>query len=322
MNEVNDHHNTNEFSKQIQKVAKNELCESQCIREQSLEQLRNWLSKNMDILNMRCDDGFLLRFLRAKKFSVTLAQQTILKYLNIKRTFPHLSTELDILDAKLNDIISSGYIFATPKRDKNNRRVIIVNAKGFNAKLYGSSEQAKVHFLTYECLMEDPITQVVGVTHIGNFSGVTTQHVTNWKPSEFARFFKWGEQSLPMRHKEIHLINLPSGLKWLIEFAKGRVSLKIRNRLTVHSNAEELCKSIDPECLPRELGGRMSTKEMLDLWKRELLKKRDIILKLDEITLLTDCGIQCKRSGKLKNSTDFLKHYENLQGSFRKLEID
>ncbi|KAI9588572.1 hypothetical protein GQX74_004417 [Glossina fuscipes] len=68
------------------------------------------------------------------------------------------------------------------------------------------------------------------------------------------------------------------------------------------SNAEELCKAIDPECLPQELGGRMSTEEMLKLWKCELLEKRETILKLDEITLLTDCGIQyyptkCKRSG-------------------------
>ncbi|XP_037879594.1 retinaldehyde-binding protein 1 isoform X1 [Glossina fuscipes] len=321
MNGVTDY-NANEFPKHLLKAAKKELHEDQWTREQSLQQLRNWLSKNMDILNMRCDDGFLLRFLRAKKFNVPLAQQSILKYLNIKRTFPHLSTQLDLLDAKLNDIISSGYIFATPKRDKNGRRVVIVNAKGFNAKLYGSSEQAKVHFLTYEFLMEDPLTQMVGVTHIGNFSGVTTHHITNWKPGEFARVFKWGEQSLPMRHKEIHLINLPSGLKWLVEFAKTRVSLKIRKRLTVHSNAEELCKAIDPECLPQELGGRMSTEEMLKLWKCELLEKRETILKLDEITLLTDCGIQCKKSGKLKNVAHFLKHYECLEGSFRKLEID
>lgn len=313
------------LSESLLKVAKRELREDKCTRDQSLDQFRNWLSKNEDVLNVRMDDHFLLRFLRAKKFSVPMAEQTLLKYLNLKRTFPHMSAQLDFLDPRLNDIISSGYIFATPKRDKNGRRVIIINAKGFNAKQYTSMDQAKAHFLTYEYLMEDPQTQVVGLTHVGDFSGVSTAHVTNWNPTEFARLFKWGEQSLPLRHKEIHLVNVPSTLKWMIDFVKNRVSSKIRNRLTVYTNDKDVCKVVDTECLPLELGGKMPLKEMVELWKQELAQKRDIILNIDQMKLVSDRGIQRKSSYNSEKSSaqpTFVSQIESIQGSFRKLEFD
>lgn len=307
------------------KIAKHELREDKCTREQSLEQFRNWLTKNEDIRNMRMDDHFLLRFLRAKKFSVPMAEQTLLKYLNIKRTFPEYTTQLDLLNEKIKDVLADGYIFATPKRDKNGRRVVIINAKGFNAKKYSSMDQAKAHFLTYEYLMEDPQTQVLGLTHVGDFSGITTAHIKIWNPTEFVRLFKWGEQSLPLRHKEIHLVNVPSTLKWLIDFIKNCVSSKIRNRLTVYTNDKNLTKAVDPECLPLELGGKMPLNEMVELWKQELNEKREIIVKLDEITLLSDRGILRKSTYNAEKSSGqptFVSQIESIQGSFRKLEFD
>uniref|UniRef100_A0A034VEB7 Alpha-tocopherol transfer-like protein n=1 Tax=Bactrocera dorsalis TaxID=27457 RepID=A0A034VEB7_BACDO len=314
-----------ELTENMLKIAKRELREDKCSREQSLEQMRNWVLKHEDLRNVRLDDQFLLRFLRCKKFSVPMAQQTLLKYLNVRRTFPHMSTQLDFLDQKLNDIISRGYIFASPNRDKHGRRVVVINAKGFNPKIYNSSDQARAHFLTYECLMEDQATQICGLVHVGDFSGVTTTHVTNWNPTEFARVFKWSEQSLPLRHKEIHLVNVPATLKWLIDFVKGRVSSKIRNRLTLYTQDKELAKHVDPACLPQELGGQMPLKAIVELWKAELLAKRETILNLDKIALLSDRGILRKSNystEKSSNGMNFVSQIESIEGSFRKLEFD
>lgn len=313
------------LSEALLKIAKRELREDKCTRDQCLEQFRNWISKNEDLVNVRMDDHFLLRFLRSKKFSVPMAEQTLLKYLNVKRTFPEFTTKLDFCDQNITEVLNSGYIFVTPKRDKHGRRVVVINAKGFDPKKYSSMDQAKAHFLTYEYLMEDPQTQVLGLTHVGDFSGVTTAHVTNWNPTEFARLFKWSEQSLPLRHKEIHLVNVPSTLKWLIDFVKNRVSTKIRNRLTVYTNDKDLTKVVDPECLPLELGGKMPISEMVELWKQELETKRHIIAKLDEMTLLSDRGIQRKSSYNAEKSNSqptFVSQIESIQGSFRKLEFD
>lgn len=107
------------------KVAKDELREDKSTREQALEQMRNWLSKNYDLENCRSDDNFLLRFLRSKKFSVPMAQQQLLKYLNMRRVMPHLSANLDFMSPGILKLIDNGYIVVSPVRDRLGRRSIL-----------------------------------------------------------------------------------------------------------------------------------------------------------------------------------------------------
>lgn len=113
-----------ELSDEVKKIAKDELREDESSRKQSLKQMRDWLAKNKDVENIRTDDVFLLRFLRCKKFSVPMAQQQLLKYLNMKKAMPHLITNLDYLSPVVIDLIDNGYIFASPIRDSKGRRVI------------------------------------------------------------------------------------------------------------------------------------------------------------------------------------------------------
>jgi hypothetical protein len=107
------------------KVAKKELREDKMTREQALEQMRNWLKKNSDVENVRIDDSFLLRFLRNKKFSVPMAQQQLLKYLNMRKVMAHLTLNLDFLSPGVRDLINNGYIMVSPIRDKLGRRTVL-----------------------------------------------------------------------------------------------------------------------------------------------------------------------------------------------------
>lgn len=112
------------MTEQVLKIAKKELREDKTIREQSLMQMRDWLKKNYDVENIRDDDSFLLRFLRTKKFSVPMAQQQLLKYLNMRRVLKDYTTNLDYLSPGVKSLIENGYIFPSPIPDKNGRRVV------------------------------------------------------------------------------------------------------------------------------------------------------------------------------------------------------
>lgn len=310
-----------------QKVARKELREDKMAREQCLHNLKSWLRKNDDVGNVRLDDRFLLRFLRVKKFSIPMAQQTILKYLNLRKTFPHMAANLDYLDPKVNSLISNGYLVPSPIRDKHGRRVIIAFSSKLNPKVYTSHDMARAHFITYETLLEDPENQILGFTHVGDFSGLTAAHITIWNPTEFARIIKWGEQSVPVRHKGIHLVNLPSSVKWILDFVKTRVSSKIKDRFFIYSNLKELHKQVDPACLPAEMGGKIPLKDMIESWKRELAAKRDLLLALDDMKLFSDRGIISSRDRNNNGNNDkgtniYAAQLESIAGSFRKLEFD
>lgn len=182
--------------------------------------------------------------------------------------------------------------------------------------MHCSADMARAHFITYETLMEDPENQIVGFTHIGDMSGLTSAHITCWNVSDFARILKWGEQSVPMRHKEIHCVNVPPAVKYVLDFAKTRVSKKINDRFSVHVTVEDLLKKVDKECLPKELGGTMPMVDMIELWKQELASKRDLILSLDDMEMLSDRGIITSRTN------GFHSEINSIAGSFRKLEVD
>lgn len=54
-----------------------------------------------------------------------MAQQQLLKYLNLRRVLCNYVTGLDFLSSNLQHLLNQGYIFVSPIRDKFGRRVII-----------------------------------------------------------------------------------------------------------------------------------------------------------------------------------------------------
>lgn len=186
---------------------------------------------------------------------------------------------------------------------------------------------AKAHFIALETLLEDPENQVLGFTHICDITGITTAHITNWSPSDFSRILNWGEQSVPARHKAVHLINVPHTVKFVLDFAKSKVSPKMKERFQAHTNINELHKKVDKSCLPVELGGNIPMSEMIEYWTSEMEAKRDVLVALDRMTIHNDNGI-ARRNDKNNNGSSknhmgsTHANLESISGSFRKLEVD
>lgn len=297
----------------VQEIAVRELKEDEKTREQCLNQLREWIKQNKDIENCITDDSFLLRFLRVKKYSLHLSQQMILKYLNLRKCFNHIFAQLDYLDPKVNQLLNNGYIFASPFKDKHGRRIVITTPRKFDTSVYNSTDMARAHIITYETLIEDEDNQIVGVTHIADVAGASPSLITMWSINEFATLVTWGEQSFPMRHKEIHILNMPSMYKYVYDFAASRVSQKLQDRAKTYDSEEQLHGVLDSMLLPSEYGGVMPMSEMVELWKQELAAKRNRLLSYDKMNLLSDEGI-IRRKTKIDQ--------DNLSGSFRKLDFD
>ncbi|CAH1366631.1 retinaldehyde-binding protein 1 [Tenebrio molitor] len=305
-----------DISDKLAKVAKNELREDERTRQQCLQQFRDWIKKNQDIENCFMDDNFLLRFLRVKKFSIPMAEQTLLKYLNFRKRFKDFMYGLDYLQSSL---IQNGYIFASPFRDSHGRRVIIYNLRRVNPHEYTGRDICLAHAITYETLLADEENQILGINHIADLDGLSAAFLTLWSISEFATIIRWGEQSIPMRHKEINIMNFPAGLKYVYDFVQSNIkSEKLKNRILIHKSWTELQNKVNKKCLPLEFGGIMPMRDMIELWKKELASKRELLLSYDIMNLLSDRGIICRRNAPAQDDTGV----GSLPGSFRKLEVD
>lgn len=174
----------------VKKTALEELREDENIREQSLQQLRDWISKHPNIKKCRTDAAFLLRFLRTKKFSVPLACEMLERYLVIRQIYPQWFTKLDCEDPDLADIINSGYLVPLLERDEQGRLLIFSIAGNFDPHKYTAAHMARVHSLVTETLMDDELNQIYGYTYINDEAGFQMAHISLWSLTDIRNILK------------------------------------------------------------------------------------------------------------------------------------
>jgi len=96
------------LSPELRKLAKKELREDDSGRPQAIQQMRDWIRKSEFILKCRIDSNFLLRFLRHKKFSVPMAQETLLRYLIMRQENPMWFRGTSMHDPTIMELINRG----------------------------------------------------------------------------------------------------------------------------------------------------------------------------------------------------------------------
>ncbi|XP_053673152.1 clavesin-1-like [Anopheles nili] len=297
-------------------VAQDELREDDDMRESALKQFREWIAKHPLIRKCRTDAPFLLRFLRTKKFSIPAATEMLEKYLMIRQVYPNWFFKLDINDPELEAIIDSGYLFPLPERDEQGRRIIFSNSGKFDTSRFTSAQLIKIHSLVLETLMDEEESQISGYVHIMDDSELTIGFLSVWSFADIRNLAHCVQNSLPMRQKENHFVNLPSFANKLSEFILSVLSEKLRNRVHVHRGWDELKTKINPKLLPKEYGGTVPVAECIAQFKKQMKQRRDIVLALDDMEIEIN-----KNSIPWADSTD-ADIASGVIGSFRKLEVD
>ncbi|KAH0535830.1 clavesin-1-like [Cotesia glomerata] len=300
------------LSKETQAIALAELREDENMRNQALEQFRAWILKHPSIKRCRTDSLFLLRFLRTKKFSLPMAQDMLVRYLQAKQLYPEWFQNLDFDDPVMQEIIDSGFVVPSLEKDKHGRQVIFSFYNRIDPSKYGSKEITRLFALTFEMFMDDEENQVRGYKHATDASGVNLAHMTAWSLTDIRIVFRWLQNSTPMRHREMCFIGIPSFAFKVFEFTLSLMSEKLRSRTSIFKNIKDFTKTIDPKILPKEYGGTVPLADMLAVYKEKLRKKNE------EIKALDDMYIEISPKEKSLISDNF----GGVSGSFRKLEID
>lgn len=139
---------------------------------------------------------------------------------------------------------------------------------------------------------------------------------------------------VPMRHKEFHGTMINPAMKYVLDFGMSLMSEKLQSRIRFHTKLnDEGC--VDKNLLPAEYGGKIPMREMIEMFKKELEAKRDLILNHDNMTVRFELYPEAVRLGSTRSLQiplesppeafeEKLDMYgmNGVPGSFRKLEID
>ncbi|CAG9864150.1 unnamed protein product [Phyllotreta striolata] len=320
------------LSPETQKIAEEELREDDSSRRSALASMREWILQNPRIKNCRMDAKFLLRFLRFKKYHVTLAQECLERYILLRQTFGVAFNCLDITIPMMEQLTDLGYMFACPKRDSKGRRVIVTRPGVFDLYSFSNADMCRIHGIVYETLMEDEENQVRGFVHFADGDGVGFAYLTLFSIKEAVRIVKNGERTLPMRHKEVHGMSVHPSMKFALDFGMSLISEKIKSRVRLYGNLQDVISSghVETDVLPKEYGGTIPMKEMIELWKKELYAAHPILMSHDLMEVDEDLFSAKAKEGAVsalkRNVTSCGSEGDatlyGITGNFRRLEVD
>lgn len=185
----------------------------------------------------------------------------------------------------------------------------------------------KIHGIVYETLMEDEENQIRGFVHVIDSTSIGLHYFTLFTPHEAYKIGKNMEKLLPMRHKEIHGLKVHPSIKFAIDFALSQMTPKMKQRVHLYRNIEDL--QVDKSLMPKEYGGSVPMREMIDAFIKELEPKRDVLMNNDLMDVHLNLYPQSVREGSVRSlkksidAPDTAKvEFQGVQGSFRRLEID
>ncbi|KAK6631975.1 hypothetical protein RUM44_007005 [Polyplax serrata] len=239
------------------KKAEEELRETPERVNESLEELRKLLNENTSIY-FKNSPEVLTRFLRPVKFYPESALALMKRISEFKEKNKDLLTGLmpeQVEKIMLNEDI----VNVLADRDHKGRRILINKAgKAWDPKKATPDDVFKMFYLIHQGALLEPATQVNGVVVILDFDGLGMAQVLALNPTFSLRLLNFIQDAMPLRLKEVHVVNQPWLFNMVWKIFKPLVKEKLSKRLHFHgSKYEELHKFIPKDYLPADYGGSL-----------------------------------------------------------------
>lgn len=265
----------NEMSDRTKEVAREELRETAEVVGPAVDRLRELLSEDKDLMVPLDNDAWLVRFLRPCKYYPESAYEQIKNYYAFKEK--HSAVYRDLLPSKERNVFESNILTVCPNRDQLGRRILVLElGKKWNHKKVTLDEVFKGCVLFLEAAMLEPETQVCGAVVIFDMEGLSMQQVWQFTPPFAKRIVDWLQDSVPLRVKNIHIINQPYIFNMVFALFKPFLREKLRNRIIFHGNDRESLHSyMSPKSLPDVYGGSVALPRISGMQWFELLNKCD-----------------------------------------------
>ncbi|PSN38162.1 hypothetical protein C0J52_14549 [Blattella germanica] len=116
----------------------------------------------------------------------------------------------------------------------------------------------RVFYLIHLAAMQEPESQICGCVVIMDFDGLGMKQVKGLSPSFSLRLLSFIQDAMPLRLKEVHIVNQPFLFNMVWAMFKPFIREKLKKRMFFHGNKmKSLHEHIDPNYLPENYGGKL-----------------------------------------------------------------
>lgn len=118
-------------------------------------------------------------------------------------------------------------------RDQDGRRVLVVNAgELWDTKRVSSEQLFRLFYLIHVAAQVELETQISGVVVIMDFEGLGMKQVRALTPAFSKRLLTFIQYAMPLRMKEVHIINQPFLFKMVWSLFKPFIESKLNSRVS------------------------------------------------------------------------------------------
>ncbi|GFY64679.1 alpha-tocopherol transfer protein-like [Trichonephila inaurata madagascariensis] len=265
----------NEIPKFVETIAKNELGETETIRNKCLDDLKEKILSEKSLIS-NPNTSFLLQFLRARKFNSEAAFTLLKSYYKHRLKYPSLYQNytpkgyLKVMKENLIKILDT--------RAKDGSAIYIARFGLWNPEITSFEDLLGFGLLCNEKALDYPVTQICGITSIEDLKNLSWSHLFHTSVSSIKCFVSASQDCFPIRHKAIHVINNTSIFSILFSVIKPFISKKMVERIHFHGDdLKSLHQYISPSVLPSEFGGTQGTFQNENFYKSLLDSEEEFI---------------------------------------------
>ncbi|XP_045194407.2 alpha-tocopherol transfer protein-like [Mercenaria mercenaria] len=263
------------LDEESKKKAKRELNElNDTDRILAVQSFRQWILQQK-WLKTPTDFSFLLKFLRARKFSQLEARKTLENYWTCKTKTPDWFRNVDPSEPAIQEILKTGFYIIPKQLDKYGRRVVIEKLARLDLndvkKKWGVANLYRVIALVCDWAMRDENVQVNGLVVFVDNTDITMNHMlTLFGQENGKRLMQFWQNSMPARVKGLHLYNEPIFYDAMYALISPLMKQKLKDRMFLHGNSlTKVYDEIGMSALPDEYlpdgyeGPRVGTQESI-----------------------------------------------------------
>ncbi|XP_078489802.1 alpha-tocopherol transfer protein-like [Ciona intestinalis] len=216
------------------------------------------------------DDGFILRFLRAKKFDQKKALVVLQNYHNTKKEFKEVFEKVNN-PIVLKPLSEKGIMYMLQGASREGAAVMIYRPGLLDADV-NIYDLMAYSVMCMEKVIEDEKYQICGVASIEDLDNFNLSMMFKISPRAVAKMNNIWQDAMPLRFRAVHLLNEGKVFDILVAICKPFMKKKLLKRIHIHgSNYDELQDFIDPALLPPFLNGTgPSPKEAAEEWNKKM----------------------------------------------------
>ncbi|XP_077520003.1 clavesin-1-like [Amblyomma americanum] len=251
----------------LEETARLELGETPETKKKSLQYLRR-LIEGTSSLNVPTDDEFLVSFLRARKYRVQEAFETVKKFSQMRQDLPEFFEDLTPANVPIKTICHENeLVMVSPQQDAFGRSVALLRLGAWKPSMCSFTDLIRASLLLAGRSALDDVTQINGAAGIVDLKGLNFYHMVQLT-SSLIKLVQFTQDCVPMRIKALYIVNHPPVTEFLFSAVKPFLKSKLLGRIHfIGHDASKLWDMCPRDITPAEFGG---TRERFDYDRQDV----------------------------------------------------